>query len=103
MHTILALLMVILGAELITLANVLTPLLRFLRIDLWARRAGVAMFTCLGTYLGWVGCLFWQDKLGGVNYAPTIIALRVCSVIATTLFLVAVLRCRRKLERLGHL
>jgi hypothetical protein len=76
------------------LAIVLSPKLAALKIAPRARYSFAAMMVLMGTYIGWISKLFFEDQLGPINYVPELWAVRILLLLALLHFLHAAYKCK---------
>lgn len=95
-HVILGIIQGLIAISLILVAIMVSPKLERIGIAPRARYSFAAVFIALGAYLGWVAGLFFEDKLHGANYHPTIILLRVVSLVAILHLAWSAYRCDRR-------
>ena len=89
---VLALALTIISAGIIT-----GPVLKYIQIAKSARTAFSVCCITLGAYLASVSKLFFQDKLGRVNYTPELYFVRVVALLAAVWFFINIAICSHKI------
>lgn len=95
-HIIMGIIVGLIAIGLILVSIMVAPKLERLGITPRARYSFAAVGVSLGGYLGWVANLFFEDQLHGVNYHPTLIILRVVSLVAVLHLVWSAYRCDKR-------
>lgn len=92
-HVVMGTILLVIAFCMVLGAILTAPKLERMGVRHSARYSFAAVCVCTGTYLGWIGVLFYRDLLGPLNYIPELWALRIILMICCIHFLWAIWRC----------